>query len=186
MIAATEPKKNLSILTEEKLSTAKILQDELPNMLETIKASISPDIDHTESEIKYYKGKNGVKKIYEEALRAKELRSYANISIMHNILPEKSQTFGDALKNNKMFEIIEDSISSREQIEFQIKNANNERYFYKFLPKEVKLSAADTLIYDNKVAIINVDKQITGVVLHNISYFNNTKAIFDSYWNMLS
>lgn len=39
------------------------------------------------AEITYYKEENCVKKIYEEALRAKELRSYPNLAIMR-ILPE--------------------------------------------------------------------------------------------------
>lgn len=189
LIAPNNPDDILSNLINKKAESVSIMQKNLSTIAGALKEKYSLNKDTDEAEVKYYKGKLGVKSIYEDALKTKELRSYANIAIMYEALPENSQIFGDALKNNKdikIFELIEDSTVSREQIEFQIKNANKERYLYKFLPKDVKLFAADTLIYDNKVAIINVGKQITGVVLHNTDYFNNTKAIFDSYWKMLS
>lgn len=188
--AANQPTDCLPFLVDQKVQASKQIQDGLPHILDTLQETFPRENTKTisEAEIKYYKGKNGVKKIYEEALQARELRSYVNIAIMYETLPENSQVFAHALKNNKtlkMYEIIEDSAISREQTEFQTKNANHERYFYKFLPKEVKLSAADTLIYDGKVAVINVRNQITGVVFQNTDHYNNLKALFDSYWNML-
>lgn len=178
---------SLEQLVKEKIETAHTLQQELPDILKTISTTFQKTEGSESAEIKYYKGKLGVKKIYEEALKAKELRSYVNITIMSDKLPENSILFADALKNKtiKIFEIIEDSITSREQTQFQTENANNERYFYKFLPKKIKLFAADTLIYDGKVAIINIEEKISGVVLTNAAYYNNTKELFDFNWETL-
>lgn len=58
-------------------------------------------------------------------------------------------------------------------------------YAYKVLPKGVKLSAHDVLIYDNKVAIIYLNDNVSGVVLHNRDLYNNFKTIFDVMWNLL-
>lgn len=187
-LVSPNPPDSLKYLVEKKLESAKLVQENFPTILKKIN-DLYPQVKASdEAEIKYYKGRNGVKKIYEEALKAKEFRSYVNIGLMYDNLPENSQLFAEALKNNKslkMYELIEDSVRSREQTEFQTSNASHERYFYKFLPKEVRLHAADTLIYDGKVAIVNVGKKISGVVLHNSEYFYNSKELFDFNWRML-
>jgi sugar-specific transcriptional regulator TrmB len=189
LITANKPDDILKTLLNKKVESVSTMQKKLSNITDelTLKYSLHKDIE--EAEVKYYKGKLGVRKIYEEALKANILCSYVNQAIMHDALPDNMQLFEEAVKNNKdikIFEIVEDSTNSRREIELQSKDLKYKKFFYRFLPKDVKLSSADTLIYNNKVAIINVgNKQITGVVLHNIDYYKNTKAIFDSYWNML-
>jgi hypothetical protein len=61
------------------------------------------------------------------------------------------------------------------------------RHFYKLLLKDVRLTANDILIYDGKVAIINTgDKEnVTGVVLENRDYYNNSVQLFDLLWRLL-
>jgi sugar-specific transcriptional regulator TrmB len=186
-VAAVQPENVLPYLVEQKMQADKMIQDRLPHILATLNKEIPPGNKKTieEAEIRYYKGKHGVRKIYEEALQAKELRSYANLSIMEGVFPENLRLFSDAFRNNKeikMYEIVEDSPQARKQTALSSKN---DRYFYKFLPKETMLSAADTLIYDGKVSIINVRGQITGVVLHNQDYYNNSKELFDLHWKDL-
>src|SRR5207302_2396630 len=120
---------------------------------------------------------------------SKELRAYFNIETTIDAFPENGDLFREALKNNetiKMFEILEDSPASKKEVaKFQSNNTNRERYFYKFLPEGVSLSAADVLIYDGKVAIISVQKQITGVVLQSTDYYNNSKELFDFIWKVI-
>jgi sugar-specific transcriptional regulator TrmB len=189
LIIPNEPKLILKNLVDKQIKSAKTIQEQLPNITNELQKKYLPFEKLKHAEVKYYKGKLGVKKIYEDALKEKILCSYANQAIMHDALPDNMELFEDAIKNNKnikIFEIVEDSTSSRREVELQSKDIKYKRLFYRLLPKDVKLSAADTLIYNNKVAIINVGKQITGVVLHNSDYYKNTKAIFDSYWNMLS
>ena len=189
-VAAIQPEESLPYLVEQKAQVSKTMQNALPQIIDALHTAFPLKNRKTseEPEIKYYKGKLGVKKIYEDALQSKELRSYVNVAIMYDHLPENSLVFAKALKENttiKIFEIIEDSAISRKQTEYQTNNANQEGYRYKFLPQEVKLSAADTLIYDNKVAIINVGDTITGVVLHNSDYYKNSRELFDFNWRML-
>lgn len=185
IIIPNEPKDVLRNLVDKQIKATKTIEAQLPTIADELQKKYLPFEKLDNVEVKHYKGKLGVKKIYEEALKSKILCSYVNLTILHNTLPDNPQMFLNARKNNKnikIFEIVEDTTISRRETKLQT-NSNN--FFFKFLPKDVKLSAADTLIYNNKVAIINVGKQITGVVLNNIDYYNNTKAIFDSYWNML-
>src|SRR5690349_21587841 len=68
LVAANDPE-NLQTLVKAKLEEAETIQRGFPDILKTLNISL-PKIDGTnEAEIKYYKGKNGVKKIYEEALQ---------------------------------------------------------------------------------------------------------------------
>jgi sugar-specific transcriptional regulator TrmB len=185
LIIPNEPKLILQNLVDKQIKYAKTIQEQLPDIANELQKKYSPFEKIDNIEIKHYKGKLGIRKIYEEALKAETLCSYVNLTILHNALPDNLHIFLNSKNNNKnikIFEIIEDSNISRKEIRLQ---TNSKNFFFKLLPKDVKLSAADTLIYNNKVAIINVGKQITGVVLHNVDYYNNTKAIFDSYWNIL-
>jgi sugar-specific transcriptional regulator TrmB len=188
-VAANQPEEILPELVAQKVQFGKKIEDALPQILDTIHTTFPQKKAIGEAEIKYYKGKKGVKRIYEDMFKSKELRSYFNIEITVDAFPENGDLFREALKNNKtikMFEILEDSSASKKEVaQFQSNNANHERYFYKFLPRGVSLSAADVLIYDGKVAIINVSKQITGVILQNTDYYNNSKELFDLIWKVL-
>src|SRR6185369_13475731 len=110
-IAAVDPKEGLEELVKHKLQSAQETKEQFGTMLKTI-SELNPKIeDAQDSEIKYYKGKNGVRKIYEEALLAEELRSYVNVTEVLEVFPENSQLFDSAFKKNqqiKMFEIVED------------------------------------------------------------------------------
>lgn len=188
-ITATQPETSLEHLVHEKVDKAKLIQGEFPSVLQNIEEAFPKTGDNGEAEIKYYKGKLGVRKIYEDALKSDELRSYFNNEIIKDALEDNTPYFLEAMKINKtikLYEIVQDSPASREQlITFQEKNPHRDRYFYKFFPKGIMMSASDILIYDNKVAIVNVRNQISGIILHNNDYFKSSKELFDLIWNGL-
>ena len=188
LVAVVDPQTSLQHLVKDKLANAASLNTELPAIIQRIHEVVPPEKEVGDAEIKFYKGKNGVKRIYEEALKSKKLRSFANIAIMKDNLPENSELWSEGLKQNphiKIYEIIEDSPTSREQTALQSNTTDDQQYFYKFLPKEVRLTAADTLIYDGKVSIINVRDTVSGVILENADYYNNMKELFDFFWKLL-
>jgi sugar-specific transcriptional regulator TrmB len=186
-VVANSPE-DLKKLLDVKLKETDDLERNFPNILQTLTASQPQETPASSAEIRYYKGKNGVMKIYEEAMKAKELRSYVNIEVMRKAIPENEILFPSALKINKIikiYEILENTPTSNKLItEFQAKSHNDNRFYYKFLPQGVKLSSVDILIFDGKVAIININPQLTGLVLHNADYFNNSKGLFDLMWNV--
>ncbi len=186
---AANPPEYLNYLVEQKLSAARILQGKLPPIISALHTSFPRSKINSNSEIKYYKGRNGVKAIYGECLKARELRSYYNASDIVNVFPENFQVFSDSFRRNqeiKMYEICEDSPQARKEIELAY-GKENKRYFWKLLPEDIKLTSNDILIYDGKVSIINIkDKNnIEGVVLSNQDYYNNSKQLFDLLWRFL-
>ena len=95
----------------------------------------------------------------------------------------------EALKKNneiQIYEIIDGSPESRAKTNsFGQSVKTLERYTYKFLPDNVSLTAADILIYDGYVSIINIGERPTGVVLKNNDYYKNSKELFDFIWQLL-
>lgn len=182
-IAAIQPKKMLPYLVDKKAATVKSLQEQLPAVLQTIDETLPKVEQGGEAEIKYYKSTLGVRKIYEEALKTKELRLYVTLSKLAHLVP--SDLFETALQQNpelKIYEIYGDSPETIEKFSYR---ANSNRYFYKFMPPHVGLTSPGILLYDNKVAIINTDVKISCIVLYNSDYYQNSKKLFDFIWELL-
>jgi sugar-specific transcriptional regulator TrmB len=187
LVAASDPE-NLKILVEKKIQKANEVQNAFQGILNTLHTSLSKESSTTRDEIRYYSGKSGVKKIYEEALLGSELRLYLSLSEVAPLFPENDYLFENALNSNKnlqIFEIYGDKHTNIKELSYNVKST---RYYYKFLPSNVHLTAACILIYDtNKVAIINVSKidNISGIVLYSKDYYNNSKELFDFMWHSL-
>jgi sugar-specific transcriptional regulator TrmB len=181
------PPAQLHNLVDQKISTANVLKEELSPIVGYLNSTYMQSKTSKDSEIKYFKGRNNVKAIYEDVLKAKTIRAYFNPEDLENIFPENSKLFDNTIQNNpemNVYEIIQYSLPSRKYAE-----ASNtmKRHYWKFLPKDIKLTANDILIYDGKVGIINIgDKEnVTGVVLENEAYYNNSVQLFDLLWRLL-
>lgn len=185
---AANPPEHLQYLVEQRITSALNLKETLPTVMNVLNTSFPQSKNTTSSEITYYKGKTGVKKIYEESLKAQKIRAYYCPDDLEKTFPENIQLFTEALLTNpklSVFEIVEDSIQSRKNIEMSKKIES--RHYWKILPRDIKLTANDILIYEGKVAIVNIgDKDnVTGVVLHNKDYYNNSVQLFDLLWRLL-
>ncbi len=183
MVQANEPKVSLEYLLKRKIQSAKDLENDFPTMLQSITTSHPQSPDVEDAEIKYYKGKNGVKKIYEEALKSKEIRAYVNIVEIAEFLPENYKLFDNALITNphmNVFDICEDSMEARRRLKIA-----KGKHFYRLLPSPIKITSTDILIYDGKVSIIDLKGKMNGIVLYNTALFNNLKALYDYLWQKL-
>jgi len=184
LVAASEPE-NLRSLVEEKIINAKEVEKNFPNILKILTTNLPQTNDASTAEIRYYKGINGVKKIYEEALQTKELRSYVNIGDVVNFFPENVFSFEKAFEKNKelkLYEFIENSPASQKLVKIL---SQNKRYNFKFLPNDIKINASDILLYEGTVAIINLRESTTGVIFHNKDYFDISKKLFEHMWMTL-
>jgi sugar-specific transcriptional regulator TrmB len=184
-IAATKPEEGIKNLIEQKMESAKNAKTVFPTMLKEIQSKFPTGEGFEDAEVRYYKGKSGVRKIYEEILQAKEIRSYVNVEQIAEVFPDNFQLFNNAFKNNPdmtMFEIVEDSPQARTYIETA---SQKDKYFQKILPQGMKITAQDIVIYDNQVAIIHLKENTNGIVLRNTDLYNNFKLIFDFIWNIL-
>jgi len=186
-ISAVSPD-SLHYLIEQKEIQIDLLKEKFPSIIMALNSTISPTTPISHGEMKYYKGRNGVKKIYEEALKSEELRTYFNNKVIKKALPENEKLFLSALKRNtkiKLKEIVQNTLGSKELAMDFLRKQGTNRCFYKFLPEGVSLSTTNILIYEGTVAIIDVRNQISGVILKNQNYFESSKEIFDLLWRLL-
>lgn len=181
LVSAVSPEESLNQIVEEKTKTITEIKDEFPGIVNVLKGSI-PANSIDQSEIRYYKGELGIKKIYQEAMKTKKLRAYANF-INGITLPDVEEMFFDAFEKNQdftMYELLGDTIASRKQ-----PMLHDKRYFRKYIPSIVKLSTTDILMFDGKVCIINLDTVPSGTVLQNTDYYIHTTGMFDYFWDTI-
>ena len=180
-----EPPENLGHFIDEKLSEFNKLKDTLPTMVDSISSMMPVKDRNSELEIKVYEGRKSVKLIYDDVLRAKELRAYLNTKEVIKAFPENVKLFIDAHNARKDMKIWEITENSQELVQDYISKMAKGRYFHKSIPMGMDLSVIDYLIYDGKVAIINPTGKVNGLVISNPFYYANTKAIFEFIWAVL-
>src|SRR5437879_3628865 len=76
LVTVTAPIENLQRLIEQKTQSLESIKEDFPVITKMIHTSLLQGDAIDDAEIRHYKGKLGVKKIYEEALQANELRTY--------------------------------------------------------------------------------------------------------------
>jgi len=181
-----EPPKRLKYLIEQKLENFKIIKDKFPDILDTINSIYFSKIKESQNiEVKYYVGKKEVELIYKDVLSAKEVRSYVNLDIVASVFPENVELFVKGLDKNRdlnIWEIVENSKTAEENTAIF---ARNKRYHFKIAYSSIKLSAADVMIYSNKVAVVNVSKHASGMIFISKDYYDISKEIFDFVWRMI-
>ena len=187
-IVANSPEE-LDILVEQKAIQVESLQKMLPAIVQTLNQTSAQNHTPSVSETKYYQGRNSVKAIYNECLRSFDICTYFDSENLDKIFPENTKKANDSILRNPKQTIREIVRKTPTAIE-DIKRANQlgvKRHMYKFFPEDLVITSNDILIYDDKVAIINTrDKEnVTGVVLHNKDYYNNSRQIFDLLWRLL-
>ena len=159
----------------------------MPDIVKSIYDIVPGSKETTKVEVKYYEGTNGVKLIYSEALKSKEIRSYVNMEKVIEHLPDNGDLFLEAQKKNKelkMWEIAEDSETSRKLRSEFSKTPN---YNFKIAPESLSITAVDVLMFDDKVCIISLgeDSRISGTMIANEHYYNHMRAIFDFVWSTM-
>lgn len=189
VVEAYPPQDIIPQFAEKKVQENNILLGGLSQMAKSLQQSYlqGRETGSDESQIRMYKGKFGVKKIYEEILKAKEQRSYVDITKIEEVFPENFQKFRDGFVDNpqmKMYEIHQNASTEKTKsyLKFVHKGKN---YFYKLLPEGVTLGTQDIIIYDNRVAIISFNKVISGVVMQNQDLYKTFKTLFDVMWQLL-
>lgn len=180
-----EPPERLEYFVKQKLDAVNNLQGRFPDFLDIIHTSFPKVQTRKNVEIKYYEGKQAVMHIYKEALKAKEFRAYVTNKELLKVFPINHDLFAETFKKRKemqIWEIMDDSPEARLYIN---KMPQENRFHYKFIPKDVNLSIIDYMIFDGKVAIVNFEKKVTGILIINERYYNNAKALYGFVWQML-
>ena len=191
LVAADDPKV-LEQLVAEKVKHANEVEKNFQGILREIKTSLPEFKNIEDADIKYSKGKQALQRVYDDALKGKELRVYANLAELEKLFKENDflleyQVYEKALEDNDQLtihEIVADTPGSIENFSLD-QTVETKRYFYKYMPADVGLSAPGILMYDNKVAIINAKDNFSIVVLNNSDYYYNSIKLFDFIWKVL-
>lgn len=183
-IAAESPD-HLNYFLEEKIKNTQQLKKDFPNFLKKIHNEIPPlKTKAPEVEVKYYKGKHGVQLLYEDVLKANEIRAYVNAMEVAKVFPNNMNQFIHTHHKRKNMYIWE-VLNRAPKVEEYTRRMVKDRYFYKFNPPTINLSVVDYLIYDGKVAIVDIREDPTGLIIINKDFYDNAKALFDFVWKML-
>jgi sugar-specific transcriptional regulator TrmB len=175
---------NVEALIDQKLTATKAVKEHLPELLQSVMEKGFTNTNQLD--MQYFKGIHNARKIYLEALKAQELRSYVWIDKSESLFPSNANIFRKAFQENKslkIWEIIHDPEASASPS--QESRSQKGRYFYKYMPMGTKLSSEDILMYDGKVAVINFRGGKTSIVLQSQDLYNNLKEIFELVWGML-
>ncbi|MBT5021481.1 hypothetical protein HOK51_01380 [Candidatus Woesearchaeota archaeon] len=165
-----EPDKLINILKEKQ---AKI-NDILPDLKEIYKQTSD------KPKIEVYEGKQGIKTILDDILRSKqELLIYGSTKKQIKLL---NFYFPSYIKRRIKAKIRAKVITemSKEGIEVQKKDSECLRET-RLLPKEMDFPTT-TNIYGNKVAILSLDGEPTGIIIDNKAIADTQRMIFDLFW----
>lgn len=164
---------------EQKIEeTLHLFQKKLPQLeaLEN-KLSITP-------RVRFFEGKNGAAKMYEEVLKEKEFRAAFNTKLVKAAMPQYVYKIAEALREHggRAKELLVDSAEARD---YQ-KRFNSENHRIKILPKGVDFQS-DTIICKNKIYMIAYgDGQISATEIVNPSLAKTQMALFEELWKFTS
>lgn len=186
-IVAEGPEKLLELL-EDRETDIKQLKQTLPTIIQTISKSIPKAKTSDDVEIRYYEGKKAVLNIYQETLKADEVYSFADLDKYYEVFPGTIDSWEKALSENPkrtVRDLLVDTPLAR-----KIGTAGNyDRYYSKFLPKSdffAGFGFSDYIIYDDKVAIVQLDKDYpTATVIESKQIALSLKALHRSMWELL-
>lgn len=180
-LVAIEPKKLLTMLSARQRSIRRKemeLEENLPSLQSLYSAT---DFRPT---VKVFEGNNGLLAVWKDILEVKQ-----EILLWTN---QETETlfFNEAKHEQFINERIRKGITARtltinnEAGKKLLKTDENSLRLTKILPDSVSFSA-ETYIYGNKVAVLDYDKEIVGVIIESKSIAAAQKAIFELTWNSL-
>lgn len=157
--------------------TIRILEEKLPQ-LESLenKLSITP-------RVRFFEGKQGASKMYEEVLKEKEFCAAFNPKLVKAAMPEYIYKVAEVLKkqNGRAKELLVDSPEAQA---YQ-KRFHSEYHQIKILPKGIDFSS-DIIICKDKIYMIAYGEgQISATEIINASLAQTQRVIFEELWRTL-
>lgn len=178
LICAIDPQKLIKmvasrqrILRRQELE----LEDELPNLQALYQAS------DFRPKVKVYEGNSGLLRVWHDILSTKnEILVWTNQQTDSIVFgPEKHFNFiSERVKKQIPARVL--ALDNKEGRELKSLDKENLRQT-KILPKDV-LFTAETYVYDNKIAILDYNKDIIGVIIESEPITNSYRAIFEMNW----
>ncbi len=151
------------------------LTEALPELQELFKTnSVAP-------KIRFYEGKAGLMKLYEEIFRSKEIWSIFSPEKYRKVFPlEDNKHIFRILDRagGEIYDLSEDTPFARK---FLAEPYSTGLAHKRFLPKNIKVST-DILVYNRSVALISLDT-LVGVVIEDKSMAETQKMFIKHLWD---
>lgn len=166
----------LEAVIQGKEHELRALKQELPSVFAEL-TSLAPHI-HKQSSVRFYEGKEAVKKVAWEVLETKEkkIRSLAPLkSILDTIDPSFMRQW---MKERNKRKIQSNSIWSAHHTEADFQSPYRE---LRLAPKGMDFTST-ILIYDNTVVIMAPPPAVFSMVVESEHFSSTMKAIFDQLW----
>jgi len=186
MVVAEDPDK-LKFLMDQKKWDINKMEKNLPEIVQSIYDIVPKARENTKVDVKYYQGKSEVKYVYDLILKANEVFSFADLDRYNQIFPDTFEEWNTVLtKNSKreVWDLLIDSPLSR-----NVAANAHQRYHVKFLPASgffAGFDFADYIIFDNKVAIIQLDPENTlATVIDSKQISLSLIALHRSMWELI-
>ncbi len=181
-IVAEDPGKLENFLEDREVELHNLKQT-LPTIIQSITKNMPKGKGIKEVEIKYYEGHSAVKRVYEESLDSNEVRSFVNIDKYYEVFPNTEEMFIEAMNKNEKRQVWDISIESSMAKEVAEGHSN---YYVKYIPPSEFFSGFDILMFDEKVAIIQLEKDnTTATVIQSPLIYSSFMALHQTMWKLL-
>jgi sugar-specific transcriptional regulator TrmB len=169
---AETPQKFLELIKEEETQLKdkeKEIKKILPELIEKSKFSAE------KPEATIYKGKKGIKSIFEDILKHKEYWVFGSSGKFKEVLGPFFELFQKRVKENR----IKCKLIASENVKGTEIVAHAKT---KFLPKQY-ITLISTIVYDSKVVIISWTENPTGFLLEDKQTADSYRTYFEFMWN---
>ncbi len=129
--------------------------------------------------IRFYEGKAGVLRIYEEIYAAKEIRWWGSIHIMSKDFSGALESFIASQKKEKpkVFDLLTDTPADREYARRVARNG----YEIRFFPKDLYIGT-DSAVFDNKFAFMAFAPEPHGLIIEGEEMTKSFRSLWELAW----
>jgi len=184
-ISGKEPKSEYAVESPESITT--YLKKVAEQTVENIKKSedIIPELEllhakQNRPKIRFYEGKDGLEKVYEDTLTSHEpIRAYATVDDMHKALPNYFPEYYKrrAGKNISIRAITPKTEMGLERKVFDVE----EKREIAFVPADKYYFSPEINIYDNKIMIASWREKL-GIIIESAEIADAMKKIYELSW----
>ena len=175
--SAESPERLISLITVQRRK-AQALEEDLQRALPELNKIF--DLVGERSRVRFFEGKEGIKAIQEDILRAKfnSLEEFVPLDEAYRIFPPSPQDHRHKM-DKKLKKIPRRTIYSSEKKKLLEKEGLTERRYID--PKKSPFST-EIVIYGNKVSCINYKGKLIGIIIESEEIVNSLRVMFDFAW----
>lgn len=175
---APEPPEQLQKIGEEKLNVAKSLVPQLSSLINSV--GFKP-------KIRFYEGREGVKRVFTESLSAQEeILEYSNLKTLTEFFPDFFREYSNIkLKNKIKTRYLSPNTTKgvKHVLDFLPQDYDTNLIEILLVNKDQFLFENEILIFNNSVGIVSLNKEeLLGLIVESPTFARTQKAVFDLAW----